>query len=152
MTNHPFALKSPALLRTISGKTLLACIAGVFLASTIAHAELPVAVPETTAAALARIRDWKHSLGGLSNFSRWQFPSSFLFTGLGARLRQMCESISGHRWFWTVTLFACAYLVLAALIALPFDFYLDYVRGTRRWMVEPDLAELAKGRRRATCR
>jgi hypothetical protein len=58
MTKLPFALKSPAWLRTISGKTLLACIAVVFLASTMAHAEVPVAVPETTAAALARIRDW----------------------------------------------------------------------------------------------
>jgi Zn-dependent protease with chaperone function len=39
----------------------------------------------------------------------------------------MCERISGRRWFWTVTLFACAYLVLAALIALPFEFYAGYV-------------------------
>jgi len=56
-------------------------------------------------------------------------PFLILFTGVGARLRRMCESISGRRWFWTVTLTACAYLALAALIALPFDFYLDYVRG-----------------------
>jgi hypothetical protein len=41
-------------------------------------------------------------------------PLVFLFTGLGARLRRMCESISGRRWFWTVTLFVCAYLILAA--------------------------------------
>jgi Zn-dependent protease with chaperone function len=55
-------------------------------------------------------------------------PILVLFTGLSVRLRRKCESICGGRWFWTVTLFACAYLVLAALIALPFDFYAGYVQ------------------------
>jgi hypothetical protein len=55
-------------------------------------------------------------------------PLFFLFTGLGTRLRRMCEHISGGRWFWTVTLFACTYLALAALITLPFDFYFGYVQ------------------------
>jgi STE24 endopeptidase len=35
---------------------------------------------------------------------------------------------SGHRWFWKVTLFACAYVTLAAIIAMPFDFYAGYVQ------------------------
>ena len=78
-------------------------------------------------------------------------PLFFFFTGLGALLRRMCESISGRRWFWTVTLFACAYLVMAVLIALPFDYYVGYIQphvvGCR-----PDIAELAEGRLRATCR
>jgi len=93
----------------------------------LAHAELPVVVPNVTHAALKGMRD--------SNI-RWAFfrllalaiPLIFLFTGLGSRLRRMCESISGRRWFWTVTLFACAYLILAALIALPFDFYGGFVQ------------------------
>jgi STE24 endopeptidase len=128
MTSITFALKSPAWLRTIFWKTLLPCIAGVLLVSTMAHAELPVAVPETTAAALARMRD------GNIHWVAFQLlalaiPLLILFTGLGARLRRRCESISGHRWFWTVTLFACAYLVLAGLIALPFDFYAGYVEA-----------------------
>ena len=55
-------------------------------------------------------------------------PLFFLFTGLGARLRRMCESISGRRWFWTVTLFVCVYLLLAALIALPFDYFVGYIQ------------------------
>jgi hypothetical protein len=121
MTKLLFALKSPAVLRKISWKPLLAGIAGVLLVSTMAHAESPVAVPETTAAALARMRD------GNIRWAAYQLlalaiPLFILFTGLGARLRGMCESMSGLRWFWTVTFFACAYLVLAALIALPFDF------------------------------
>jgi STE24 endopeptidase len=114
------------LLRTISWKTLLACIAGVLLASTIAHAELPVPVPETTPAALARIRDGNIQWAAFRLLDL-AIPILILFTGLGARLRGMCESIFGHRWFWTVTLFACAYLVLAGLIALPFDFSAGYV-------------------------
>lgn len=55
-------------------------------------------------------------------------PLLILCTGFGARLHRMCESISGHHWFWTVTLFACAYVILAALIVMPFDFYASYLQ------------------------
>ncbi len=71
-------------------------------------------------------------------------PLIFLFTGLGARLRRMCESISGHRWFWTVTLFACAYLLLAALIALPFDCYAGYVQAHAAGRSDQTLANWLK--------
>jgi len=96
--------------------------------STIAHAELPVAVPETTAVELARMR---HGNIYWSAFRLLDLaiPLLILFTGLGARLRGICESISGRRRFWTVTLFVCAYLVLARLIAMPFDFYAGYVQA-----------------------
>jgi hypothetical protein len=144
MTNLSFALKSPVALRTISWKTLLACIAGVLLACTIAHAELPVAVPETTPDALARMRD------GNIRWAAFQLlalaiPLFILFTGLGARLRRLCESISVHRWFWTVTLFACAYLALAALIALPFDFYFGYVQAHAVGQSDQTLPNWLKG-------
>jgi len=128
MTHLRFALKFPACLRTIPSKTLLACIAGVLLAPAIARAELPVAVPETTAAALARMRDGNIHWAAFEILAL-AIPLLILFTGLGARLRRMCESVSGHRWFWTVTLFSCAYLVLSGLIALPFDFYAGYVQA-----------------------
>ena len=127
ITRLRFVRKSLAWLGTISWKTWVACIATAILASTIAHAEAPVAAPKTTAALLAQqrgtnIRWTAAQLFGLA------IPLFFLFTGLGARLRRGCENISGRRWFWTVTLFACAYLVLAALIVLPFDFYVGYVQ------------------------
>jgi STE24 endopeptidase len=128
MTSPRFALESRPWLRTISWKTLLPCIAVVLLASTFAHAESPVAVPETTTVALARMRDANIHWTAF-RLLELAIPLFFLFTGLAARLRRMCESISGHRWFWTVTLFACVYLVLAALIALPFDFYAGYVEA-----------------------
>jgi Zn-dependent protease with chaperone function len=126
MTSLRFVRKSLAWLGTISWKTWVACIAGAILASTIAHAEAPVAVPETTAAALARMRN-ANIRWAVAQLFDLAVPLFFLFTGLGARLRRGCENISGRRWFWTVTLFACAYLALAALIVLPFDFYVGSV-------------------------
>jgi hypothetical protein len=127
VTSLRFVLNSPARLRTISWKTLVVCIAGTILASTIAHAEVPVAVPKVTEAALNGMRD-----SSIRWVAFWllalTIPLFFLFTGLGARLRRICESISGRRWFWTVTLFTCAYLVLAALIVLPFDFYVGFIQ------------------------
>src|SRR5260370_16586287 len=93
MTNLPFALKFPAVLRRIPWKTLLACIAGVLLACTIAHAALPVAVPETTPDALARMRD------GNIRWAAFQLlalaiPLFILFTVLASRLPPLFESIS----------------------------------------------------------
>ena len=126
MTNLRLVPAYPAWLRTISWKTVVACIAGAILAATVAHAELAVAVPQITVAQLAQQRDgnihWVEF-----RLLELAIPLLFLFTGLGARLRRKCESITGGRWFWTVTLFVCAYLVLATLIALPFDFYVGYV-------------------------
>jgi STE24 endopeptidase len=127
MKRAQFVTKAPAWLRTISWKALVACIAGVILSSSIAYAELPVEVPKTTAALLAQERHADIYWAAFRLLSL-AIPLLVLFTGLGARLRRMCQSISGHRWFWMVTLFACGYLILAALIALPFDFYAGYVQ------------------------
>jgi Zn-dependent protease with chaperone function len=100
---------------------------GVILSSTVAHAELPVEVPKATIAELADMRrgDVYWAAFRLLDLA---IPLLILCIGLGARLRRMCESISGHRWFWTVTLFACTYVILAALIAMPFDFFAGYVQ------------------------
>jgi len=51
----------------------------------------------------------------------------FLVTGLGGRLRKACAHVARDNWFWTVTLFACAYLALAAMITAPLDYYRDVV-------------------------
>jgi STE24 endopeptidase len=127
MMSLRFVLESRASLRTISWKSLAACIAGAIIASTIAHAELPVEVPKATVALLVQQRDANIRWAAFQLIAL-AIPLFFLFTGLGSRLRRMCESISGGRWFWTVTLFVCAYLVMAALIALPFDYYVDYIQ------------------------
>ena len=144
MMNLRFVLESRASLRTISWKTLAVCIAGAILTSTIAHAEVPVAVPQVTEAALAQLRDANIRWAAFRLLAL-AIPLCFLFTGLGARLRRMCESISGRRWFWTVTLFACAYLVLAALIALPFEFSIDYIQPHVAGWSHRTLPNLLKG-------
>jgi STE24 endopeptidase len=67
-------------------------------------------------------------VGQPSNLSRWQFPSSSC-SRVSAHASAGCANLSpAARWFWTVTLFVCAYLVLAALIALPFDYYVGYIQ------------------------
>jgi STE24 endopeptidase len=137
-------MKSTALLRTISWKTLLACIAGVLLASTIAHAELPVPVPETTPAALARIRHGNIHWAAFELLAL-AIPLFVLFIGLGGRLSRICESISGHCRYWTVTLFALAYFVLAALIAMPLEYYLDYVQPHAAGLSNQTLPNWLKG-------
>jgi STE24 endopeptidase len=127
MTSFRFVVEPYAWLRPISWKTFAAFIAGAILASTMAYGEVPVAVPKATEALLAQqqaanIRWAAFQLIALA------IPLFFLFTGFSARLRRMCESISGRRWFLTVTLFVCAYLLLAAVIALPFDYFAGYIQ------------------------
>jgi|SRR5271156_231283 len=144
MASLRFVPASPAWLRTITCKTLAVLIAGAMLASAITHAQSTLAAPESTAAAAAHsdlpvavpqanpsaLAEMRHGniLWAFFRLLELAIPLFFLFTGLGTRLRRMCEHISGGRWFWTVTLFACAYLALAALITLPFDFYFGYVQ------------------------
>lgn len=144
MTNLRPLLESPAWLWKISWKTLAACIAGTILASTIAHAKLPVEVPEASASALARMRDGNIHWAA-ARLLELAIPLFFLFTGFGARLRRMCDSMSGRRWFWTVTLFACTYLVLATLIVLPFDFYVEYVQPQAAGRSDQTLPNWVKG-------
>ena len=133
MTCHRFLLESPTWLRAISWKTLLACIAGIILASTIAHADVPVAVPLASPSVLAGMRD-DNIRWAAFRLIALAIPLFFLFTGLGARLRRLCKSVSGRRWFWTVTCFVCAYLFLAALVALPFNYYVGFIQPhASRW-------------------
>ncbi len=120
-------MNSPAWLRTISWKTIATWIAIAIFASTASHAEMPVEVPNTTAALLAQERHREMYWAALRLLSL-AIPLLILFTGLGARLRRRCDDLCGQRWFWTATLFACCYLVLAAPIEIPFDFYAGYVQ------------------------
>ncbi|MGD0508387.1 MAG: M48 family metalloprotease [Terriglobales bacterium] len=144
MKCHRLLLESPTWPRAISWQTLLACIAGVILSSTLAYAELPVEVPKTTAVLLAQERHGDIYWAAFRLLSL-AIPLLVLFTRLGTRLRGICEHLSGHRSFWTVTLFACAYLVLAALIAMPFDFYAGYVQPHAAGHSDQSLLNWLKG-------
>jgi STE24 endopeptidase len=144
ITSFRFVLEPHVWLRTISWRTLATGIAGAILASTVAHGEVPVTVPKATEALVsaqqvANIRWAALQLIALA------IPLLFLFTGLGARLRRMCESICGRRWFWTTTLFVCVYLILAALIALPFDYFVGYIHPHNSGWGHQSLADMFNG-------
>jgi STE24 endopeptidase len=135
---------SPAWPRGISWNACAACILGLLLSSTFALAELPVGVPASTLAELADMRRGDIDGAGFQLLDL-AIPLLILCTGLGARLRRRCESIAGYRWFWTVTLFTCAYLILAALIAMPFEFYAGYVQPRATGHLAPSFLGWLKG-------
>lgn len=94
-------------------------------------ADVPVAVPVATKAAL-EFHDHRELLWAVAQVLPIVIAGIVLFTGLGARIRGACARLARGRWFWTVTLFACAYLVLAAAITMPFSYYRD-VADLRSW-------------------
>jgi STE24 endopeptidase len=144
MKCHWLSLESPGWRSPMASKILVACIAGMILSSTLAYAELPVVVPQTTTALIAQERHGDIYWAAFRLLSL-AIPLLVLFTGLGARVRRICERISGQRWFWTVTLFACAYLVLAALIAMPFEFYAGYIQPHATGHSDQSLLNWLKG-------
>ena len=91
-----------------------------------AHAGTPVAVPHATPAAIA-FAQHRQPLWLAAQLLPILIAFLVLVTGLGARLRSLCARLAGGNWFWTVTLFACAYVFVAALIVAPFDYYRDIV-------------------------
>ncbi|HEY2531722.1 MAG TPA: M48 family metalloprotease [Xanthobacteraceae bacterium] len=101
------------------------------LASAIAYADAPVAVPTATQAAIAFSRH-REPLWAAAQLLPSLIACFVLFTGLGARMRGSCARLARGGRFWTVTLFACAYVILAALITMPFDYYRDVV-DLRSW-------------------
>ncbi|HEY2068170.1 MAG TPA: M48 family metalloprotease [Rhizomicrobium sp.] len=98
----------------------LAALAG------ISAAQAAVAIPPAPpgAAAFMEARNWLWAEGQLLLLA---IPLLFLVTGLGARLRSACAKLAGGNRFWTLTLFALAYLVLSAILRAPFDYYRDYL-------------------------
>jgi STE24 endopeptidase len=109
--------------KTAAIVTRMACLAAaclMLLLSTDAFAD--VAVPLSTPSSIA-FDQHREPLWLASQLIPALIAALFLFTGLGARLRTLCARIVRGNWFWTLTLFACAYVVLAALITAPFDYY-----------------------------
>ena len=114
-------------MRSVHRVPWVACVAGTILWSVVAHAEPEVAVPVTSAGALAAMRDGDVFWAG-AQLLALAIPLFVLVTGLGARLRAVCARVTGGRWFWTLVVFAAAYLVLAAVITLPLDYVRAFVR------------------------
>ncbi len=91
-----------------------------------ANAETPVVVPHTTQAAIA-FAQHREPLWMAAQLLPILIAFLVVVTGIGARLRLLCARRAGANWFWTVTLFACLYVLVAALIIAPFDYYRDIV-------------------------
>ncbi len=102
----------------------------VLLFSSAALADAPVAIPPATAGAIAYAQ--LHELiWGLTQLTALALPALLLVTGWGAKLRAACVRLArGNRTF-TLTLFAAAYLVLAALCVLPLDYWRDIASEPR---------------------
>src|SRR5436305_9403966 len=106
----------------------LAVAAGLSVAA--AHAQgVPVPPAPPGAIAYMQSRNW---LWAEAQLLLLAVPLFLLATGLGARMRTLCARLARVNRFWTLTLFAIAYLAFAALVLAPFDFYRDYwsLRGT----------------------
>lgn len=112
-------------MRTISPNAFVASLAALLLATVAAHADAAVAVPPSPPGAIAFMQA-RDVLWAAAQLLALAIPFFFLFTGLGARLRSFCARLVGGRWYGTVALFASAYLFLAGLITLPFDYYRDF--------------------------
>jgi Zn-dependent protease with chaperone function len=96
-----------------------------------AHAGEPVAVPQASQGVIA-FAQHREPLWLAAQFLPILIAFLMLVTGLGAQLRRLCAHLAGNNWFWTVTLFACVYLLVAAAITIPFDYYRDVV-DMRAW-------------------
>jgi STE24 endopeptidase len=55
-------------------------------------------------------------------------PAALLFTGLSAGVRDLTRRIARGRWFFTVAIYAVAYVLIQAIVFLPFAWYAGFVR------------------------
>jgi STE24 endopeptidase len=55
-------------------------------------------------------------------------PAALLFTGLSARVRDLARRIARGRWFFTVAIYGAAYVLIQAIVVLPFAWYAGFVR------------------------
>lgn len=87
---------------------------------------MPVAIPETTAAAIAYSQTHE-LLWATAQLVALALPALLLVTGWGARLRSACARLARGNRYGTLILFAAAYLVLAALAVAPIHYWRDIV-------------------------
>ena len=111
-------------MRKVPGSASL--IALVLAFPTAASAFVPVAVPQATPAAIALTRTHE-VLWIAAQLMGLIVPALLLFTGLGARLRSSCSRLVRGNRYGTLTVFAIAYLVIAAACVMPIDYWRDVV-------------------------
>ncbi|HUQ15831.1 MAG TPA: M48 family metallopeptidase [Gemmatimonadales bacterium] len=92
---------------------------------TIATATIPV--PEPSALAVQYHRSG-HLIWAGATALELLVPAALLFTGLSARVRSLARRIARGRWFFTVAIYGAAYVLIQAIVFLPFVWYAGFVR------------------------
>jgi STE24 endopeptidase len=92
---------------------------------TTAAAAVPV--PEPSALAIQYHRSG-HVIWAGANALELLVPAALLFTGFSARVRDMARRIARGRWFFTVAVYGAAYVLVQAIVFLPFAWYAGFVR------------------------
>jgi Zn-dependent protease with chaperone function len=92
---------------------------------TIATATIPV--PEPSALAVQYHRSG-HLIWAGATALELLVPAALLLTGLSARVRSLARRIARGRWFFTVAIYGAAYVLIQAIVFLPFVWYAGFVR------------------------
>src|SRR5918996_4138297 len=94
-------------------------------ADTTTTATIPV--PEPSALAVQYHRSG-HLVWAGATALELLVPAALLFAGLSARVRDLARRIARGRWFFTVAIYAAAYVLIQAIVFLPFAWYAGFVR------------------------
>jgi STE24 endopeptidase len=86
-----------------------------------------VPVPEPSALAVQYHRSG-HVIWAGATVLELLVPAALLFTGLSARVRDRARRIARGRWFLTVAIYGAAYVLIQAIVFLPFAWYAGFVR------------------------
>ncbi len=86
----------------------------------------PVSVPPPTDKAVEFFKSG-NTLWIVQNLWGLAIPALILFSGFAGRLRSFCDGIT-RKWFWHAALFALIYLIITAILTLPLDYYLSFLR------------------------
>jgi STE24 endopeptidase len=86
-----------------------------------------VAVPEPSALAIQYYRSG-HLVWAGSTLLALLVPAVLLFTGASARLRDLARWVARGRWFVTAAVYGALYIVVQAVVLLPFAWYAGFVR------------------------
>jgi STE24 endopeptidase len=86
-----------------------------------------VPVPEPSALAVRYHRS-SHAIWAGATALELLVPAALLFTGLSARLRDLARRIALGRWFFTAAIYGAAYVLIQAIVFLPFAWCAGFVR------------------------
>jgi STE24 endopeptidase len=86
-----------------------------------------ISVPEPSALAVRYHRSG-HLVWAGATALELLVPAALLFTGLSARVRSLARRIARGRWFLTVSIYGAAYVLIQAIVFLPFAWYAGFVR------------------------